>query len=80
MDDVQHDVAVGRQRSGQKKYAAASRSSLEGYADEYGGDHDPQGRVRLTQGLERLVPLYEGPRQEGRGSEWRKESEAAKPK
>ncbi len=39
----------------------------------------PQGKVRLTEAVERLVQLYEATGRQDKAAKWRKEWEARKP-
>lgn len=65
---------------GQKKYADAEPLLLKGYE---GMKHrektiPPQGKVRLTEALERLMQLYEATDKKGEAAKWRRELERTK--
>jgi len=64
----------------QKKYADAEPLLLSGYEGmkQREAKIPPQGQVRLTEALERLVQLYDETGQKDKAEEWRKKLEAAK--
>ena len=69
---------LGGSLLGQKRYAEAEPLLLAGYE----GMHDreakipAQGKVRLTEALERLVQLYDATQQTDMAAAWRKKLEA----
>ncbi len=65
---------------GQKKYADAEPLLLQGYQGmkERQDKIPPQGKVRLTEALERLVQLYEATGKKDEAAKWRKELEELK--
>jgi tetratricopeptide (TPR) repeat protein len=65
---------------GQKKYAGAEPLLLAGYEGMKKRQKTipPQGKIRLTEALERLVQLYEEMDKKEDGARWRKELEARK--
>jgi hypothetical protein len=65
---------------GQKKYADAEPLLLQGYEGmkERETKIPAQGKIRLTEALERLVQLYEATGKKDQAAEWRKKLDAAK--
>jgi hypothetical protein len=65
---------------GQKKYADAEPLLLTGYEGMKQRELKipPQGKVRLSEALERLVQLYEATGQMDKAEQWRKELEATR--
>jgi tRNA A-37 threonylcarbamoyl transferase component Bud32 len=65
---------------GQKKYAEAEPLLVAGYEGMKRREATilPQGRISLTEALERLVQLYEASNRPDEASRWRKELEARK--
>jgi len=65
---------------GQKKFAEAEPLLLAGYEGmkQRKAKIPPQGKVRLTEALERLVQLYEALEKKDEATKWRKELEARK--
>ena len=65
---------------GQKKYADAEPLLLKGYEGMKAREKTipPQGKVRLSEALERLVQLYEAMGKKDEAAKWRKELEATK--
>ena len=65
----------------QKKYAEAEAMLLAGYEGmkKREAKIPPQGKVRLTEAVERLVQLYEATDKKDEAAKWRKEWEARKP-
>ena len=63
---------------GQKKYADAEPLLLAGYEGmkKQEAKIPPQGKVRLTEAVERLVQLYEATGKKDEAARWRKELEA----
>jgi tetratricopeptide (TPR) repeat protein len=66
---------------GQKKYADAEPLLLKGYEGmkQREARVPAQGKVRLTEALERLVHLYEATDQKDKAAEWRKKLEVTRP-
>src|SRR6185436_905371 len=71
---------VGGALLGQKKFAEAEPLLLAGYRGmkEREATIDANGRVRLTQALERLVKLYEAKGDATEAAAWRAKLEAAR--
>ena len=71
---------LGAALLGQKKYADAEPLLLSGYQGmkKQEAKIPPQGKVRLTEALERLVQLYEATNKKDDAAKWRKELEARK--
>jgi tetratricopeptide (TPR) repeat protein len=71
---------VGEALLGQKKYGEAEPLLLQGYEGmkQREAKIPPEGKVRLTEALERLVRLYEATNQKDKAEEWRKKLEAVK--
>src|SRR5262249_18165086 len=65
---------------GQQKYADAEPLLLKGYEGMKGREKTipPQGKIRITEALERLVQLYEATGKKDEATKWRKELEATK--
>ena len=65
---------------GQKKYADAESLLLAGYEGmkKREAKIPPQGKVRLTEALERLVQLYEATNKKDETAKWRKQLDEAK--
>jgi len=65
---------------GQKEYADAEPLLLAGYEGMKKREAriPAQGKIRLTEALERLVQLYEATNKKGAAAEWRKELDAIK--
>ena len=65
---------------GQKKYAEAELLLLAGYEGmkKREAKIPAQGKVRLTEAIERLVELYDKTGAKGKAAAWRKELEAAR--
>ena len=65
---------------GQKKYAEAEPLLLAGYEGmkQREAKIPPQGKVRLTEALERLVQVDEALEKKDEAAKWRKELEALK--
>ncbi len=65
---------------GQKKYADAEPLLLAGYEGmkKREAKIPAQGKIRLTEALERLVQLYEAMDKKDDGAKWRKELDATK--
>ena len=65
---------------GQKKYADAEPLLLAGYEGmkKREAKIPPQGKIRLTEALERLVQLYEATDNKDEAAKWRKELESSK--
>jgi hypothetical protein len=65
---------VGGALLGQKKYAEAEPMLIKGYQGmkDQEGKIPPQGKVRLVEGLERLVQLYEATGNRDEAARWRK--------
>ncbi len=63
---------------GQEKYSDAEPLLLAGYEGMKKRDDTipPQGKIRLTEALDRLVQLYEATGKKDEATNWRKESEA----
>ena len=72
---------LGGALSGQKKYAEAEPLLLKGYEGmkQRADTIPPQGKVRLTEAVERLVQLYEALEKKEEAAKWRMELEAMKP-
>ncbi len=72
--------ALGGALLAQKKFADAEPLLLKGYEGMKQRDAKipPQGKVRLTEALERLVQLYDATGQKDKVQVWRKKLEAAK--
>lgn len=71
---------LGGSLLGQKKYAEAEPLLLAGYEGmkKQQATIPPQGKIRLTGAVERLVQLYEGMEKPDDAAKWQKELEAAK--
>ena len=71
---------LGASLLGQKKYADAEPLLLSGYQGmkERATKIPPQGKVRLTEALERLVQLYEATGKKDEADKWRKKLDEAK--
>jgi serine/threonine protein kinase len=71
---------VGAALVGQKKYAEAEPLLLRGYEGmkKREANIPPQGRIRLTEALQRLVQLYEATGKNDEVAKWRKELDATK--
>jgi eukaryotic-like serine/threonine-protein kinase len=65
---------------GQKKYADAEPLLLAGYEGMKQREKTipPQGKIRITEAIERLVQLYEAMDKKGDAAKWRKELDSAK--
>jgi eukaryotic-like serine/threonine-protein kinase len=65
---------------GQQKYADAEPLLLAGYAGmkKREAKIPPQGKVRLSEAVERLVQLYEATGKKDEAAKWRQEREAIK--
>jgi TolA-binding protein len=72
---------LGAALLGQQKYADAEPLLLAGYEGmkQREAKVPPQGKVRLTESLERLVQLYEATGQKDKAAEWRKKLEVTRP-
>jgi eukaryotic-like serine/threonine-protein kinase len=73
---------LGGALAGQKKYAAAEPLLLAGYQGmkQREAKIPPQGKVRLTEALQRLVQFYEATGKKDEAAKWQKELEAAQAK
>ena len=71
---------LGGSLLGQKKYAEAEPLLLAGYEGMKQREEKipPQGKVRLTEAIERLVQLYEATGKTDKAAEWRKKLPATK--
>ncbi|HTU89259.1 MAG TPA: serine/threonine-protein kinase [Gemmataceae bacterium] len=71
---------LGEALLGQKKYTDAEPLLLSGYQGMKDREKTipPQGKIRLTEALERLVQLYDATGKKEEGAKWRKELEEAK--
>ena len=71
---------LGGSLLGQKKYAEAEPLLLAGYEGMKQREEKipPQGKIRLTEAIERLVQLYDAWGQKDKADEWRKKLPAAK--
>jgi tetratricopeptide (TPR) repeat protein len=71
---------LGEALLGRKKYADAEPQLLAGYAGmkKHEKTIPPQGKVRLTEALQRLVQLYDATGKQDDAAKWRKELEATK--
>jgi serine/threonine protein kinase len=71
---------LGEALLGQKKYADAEPLLLQGYQGmmEHEAKIPPQGKIRLTEALERLVQLYEATGKKDQADKWRKEHERSR--
>ena len=71
---------LGASLSGQKNYAAAEPLLLAGYEGMKKREFTipAEGKFRLTEGLERLVQLYDAWNQKDKANEWRKRIEETK--
>ncbi|MHB8736664.1 MAG: hypothetical protein ACYC6M_15285 [Terriglobales bacterium] len=76
-----HWTHARRALLGGKKYADAEPLLLAGYEGmkKQQAKIPPQGKVRLTEAVERLVQLYEAMDKKDDAAKWRKELEARKP-
>ena len=72
--------ALGEALLGQKMYADAEPLLLQGYEEikQCESKIPRQGKVRLTEALERLVLLYEATDQKEKAADWRKKLEETK--
>ena len=66
---------IGASLLGQKKYAEAEPLLLAGYEGmkQREGQIPPQGKIRLTEALERVVQLYDDWGRKDKADEWRKQ-------
>jgi len=71
---------LGRALLGQKKYTDAEPLLLAGYEGmkKQEAKIPPQGKVRLTEAVERLVQLYEATDKKEEAAKWRQDLEARK--
>ncbi len=71
---------LGGSLLGQKKYTDAEPLLLAGYEGmkQHEADIPAQGKIRLTEAIQRLVDLYDATDQKDKAVEWRTKLEAAK--